>query len=216
MQAKASEEQEDLMALTRKFLKAMGIEDEKIDQIIEAHTESTDALKEERDSARADADKYKADAEKLPAVQQELDGLKSAQSDNPYKEQYEKEHQAFEDYKAQITEKETAAKKEAAYRKILTDAGVSNGIIDLIIKGDPAEIELDEKGEIKGADELTKSVKEKYAQYIVEENREGVQTHNNPGGGAGTRTGDDKGMSRAAQIAAQYARDRYGLTQKEE
>ena len=33
-------------SLTRKMLKAMGIEDEKIDQIIEAHSETVDALKE--------------------------------------------------------------------------------------------------------------------------------------------------------------------------
>ena len=203
------------MALTRKFLKAMGIEDEKIDQIIEAHTESTDALKNERDTARADADRYKADAEKLPEVQKELDGLKDANSNNPYKEQYEKEHAAFEEYKKDVEAKETAAKKEAAYRKILSDAGVSNGIIDLIIKGDPAEIEFDDNGEVKDADKLTQSVKTKYSDYIVEENREGVQTHNNPNGGAGTRGGDDKGMSRAAQIAAQYAKERYGFTQKE-
>ena len=33
--------------MTRKLLKSMGIEDEKVDQIIEAHTEVTDALKKE-------------------------------------------------------------------------------------------------------------------------------------------------------------------------
>ena len=54
------------MSLTRKFLKAMGIEDEKVDQIIEAHSETVDALKEERDG-------YKADAEKLPEVQRRLE-----------------------------------------------------------------------------------------------------------------------------------------------
>ena len=52
------------MAMTRKFLKAMGIEEEKIEQIIEAHTETVNALKEERD-------KFKGDAEKLPTVQKE-------------------------------------------------------------------------------------------------------------------------------------------------
>ena len=48
------------MAFTRKFLSALGIEADKVDQIIDAHTEVTDALKSERD-------KYKADAEKLTA-----------------------------------------------------------------------------------------------------------------------------------------------------
>lgn len=37
------------MALTRKMLKAMGIEDEKIDQIIEEHAESVNALKAKLD-----------------------------------------------------------------------------------------------------------------------------------------------------------------------
>jgi hypothetical protein len=35
------------MALTRKMLKAMGIEEEKIEQIIEAHAETVDGLKED-------------------------------------------------------------------------------------------------------------------------------------------------------------------------
>ncbi|MEE8717538.1 MAG: hypothetical protein SOI24_10925 [Coriobacteriales bacterium] len=34
------------MALTRKMLRAMGIEDEKADEIIEAHAETVDALKQ--------------------------------------------------------------------------------------------------------------------------------------------------------------------------
>ena len=38
------------MSLTRKMLKAMGIEEEKIDQIIEAHSETVDSLKAVRDS----------------------------------------------------------------------------------------------------------------------------------------------------------------------
>ena len=54
------------MALTRRSLKAMGIEDEKIDEIIAAHAETVDALKEQRDN-------YKAQADELEKVQQKLD-----------------------------------------------------------------------------------------------------------------------------------------------
>ena len=39
------------MALTRKFLKSLGLDEDKVDSIIEAHTESTDALKKQRDEA---------------------------------------------------------------------------------------------------------------------------------------------------------------------
>ena len=45
------------MSLTRKMLKAMAIEDEKIDQIIDAHTETTESLKEERDNYKESAEK---------------------------------------------------------------------------------------------------------------------------------------------------------------
>ena len=57
------------MALTRAMLKGMGLNDEQISAIIDAHTETTNGLKEERD-------KYRADAEKLPSVQKELDEMK--------------------------------------------------------------------------------------------------------------------------------------------
>ena len=78
------------MALSRKFLSALGIEADKIDEIISAHTETVDALKEERD-------KYKADADKLPGVQKELDDLKKTANDaDGYKKKYDDEHEAFE------------------------------------------------------------------------------------------------------------------------
>ncbi len=35
------------MALTRKFLAALGIEDDKVDEIIQAHTETVNGLKDE-------------------------------------------------------------------------------------------------------------------------------------------------------------------------
>ena len=58
------------MALTRKFLKAMGIEEEKIDQIIEAHTETVSGLKDSLEKAEAAA-------KDLPSVQKELDAAKA-------------------------------------------------------------------------------------------------------------------------------------------
>ena len=89
------------MALTRKLLKGMGLTDEQVDTIIEAHTDTVDGLK-------ADVTRYKADAEKLPGVQKQLDDLKAA-GDGGYKEKYEKEHSAFEAFKTDITAKESKA-----------------------------------------------------------------------------------------------------------
>jgi hypothetical protein len=62
------------MAFTRKFLTAMGIESEKVDEIMAAHVEVTDALKAQINDSKDEADK-------LTKVQAELDKLKARQKD---------------------------------------------------------------------------------------------------------------------------------------
>lgn len=189
------------------MLKAMGIEDEKIDQIIEEHAETVNALKQQRDQ-------YKVDAEKLPGVQKELDDLKEAaekDGENPYKAKYEELQQQFDDYKADVTAKETKAKKTAAYRKLLKDAKVSEKRLDSILKLSPVdEIELDDKGEIKDAETVKKKIEEEWSDFIVTEETHGAGVQNPPAGGnpAGANGGGTK--SRAAQIQQAYQASLYG------
>ena len=166
------------MALTRKMLKAMGIEEEKIEQIIEAHSETVDGLKD-------DIAKYKSSAEKLPTVQKELDDLKAA-GDGGYKEKYENERKAFEDFKKEQTEKETKIAKEKAYREFLKSIGVSEKRIPTIIKvTDLNSVEI-EGDAIKDADKLTESVKTEWADFIETSTETGANTNtppaNNPNG----------------------------------
>lgn len=128
------------MALTRKSLKAMGLTDEQVDSVIEMHTETVDALKEQRDS-------YKADAEKLTTVQAELDSVKN----DGFKAKYEAEHKAFEEYKADITAKETKTAKAAAVRKYFEAKGITGKSLDIAMRGAGAEVdavELDD-GKLK-------------------------------------------------------------------
>ena len=190
------------MAFTRKFLKALGIEDDKIEQIIDAHTDVTDALK-------ADRDKYKADAEKLPQVQKDLDDANKALKDadvDGYKAKYEKEKKDFEAYKKDIVAKETNEKKVAAYKALLKKAGVSEKHIDLITKAkDISEITLQDDGTIKDAEDMEKGIKEQYKIYIPDIKEEGAGTEHPPKGDGG-RT-----VSRAAQIGAKYNEMVYGV-----
>ena len=171
------------MALTRKMLKAMGIEDEKIDQIIDAHTESVDALKAERDS-------YKEDAEKLPTVQKKLDEMKTAvekDGKDPFKVKYEAIKEEFANFKKDIEAKETKAKKEAAYKALLKDVGISEKRIDAILKvTDLDTATLDENGKFENASELKKSIKEEWSDFIVTQQQQGVNTPTPPQGGGKT------------------------------
>lgn len=160
------------MALTRKMLKAMGIEEEKIEQIIEAHTDTVDGLK-------ADINKYKGDAEKLSDVQKELDDLKAA-GDGGYKEKYEKEHEAFENFKTAQTEKETKQAKEKAYTAFLKTVGVSEKRIPAILKvTDLDSVELD-GDKVKDAEKLTESVKTEWADFIETTQTKGTPVNTPP------------------------------------
>lgn len=126
------------MELTRKLLKGMGLTDEQVDTIIEAHTDTVDGLK-------ADVTRYKADAEKLPGVQKQLDDLKAA-GDGGYKEKYEKEHSAFEAFKTDITAKESKAAKEKAVRAYFESKNITGANLDLAMRGcgeEMSALELD-------------------------------------------------------------------------
>lgn len=165
------------MSLTRKMLKAMGIEEKKIDQIIEAHTETVDALKEQRDG-------YKADADKLPEIQKKLGETEKqleANGKDSYKVKYDALKEDFESYKSAQTAKETHGAKLAAYRKMLKDAGISEKRIDSVLKvSDVDGVELDEQGNIKDVDALSKNVKTEWADFIVVETATGAKVDNPP------------------------------------
>lgn len=173
------------MAFTRKFLAALGIEQEKIDEIINAHTEVTDALKAERD-------KYKSDAEKLPGVQGELDDLKSKAAkdggENPFEKKYNDLKKEYDDYKKGVTEKETKASKTAAFRALLKEAGISEKRLDAIIKvSDVDSIKLDKDGNIEGKDDLLKNVKAEWSEFISTTSTAGAQTATPPASAGGAR-----------------------------
>lgn len=199
------------MAVTRKLLRALGIEDEKADQILEAHTETVNEIKAERD-------RYKEDAEKLPGVQKELDDLKEAaeqNAQNPYKAQYEAVKKQFDDYKADVAAKQEKDAKTAAYRKLLKEQGISEKYIDPIMKVTPVDdLELDDKGQFKNAEDLKKSITEQWDGFAVKEETHGAPTLTPPGAGNGT-AGGSATKSRAAILAEQYNASLYGAATKE-
>ena len=176
------------MGFSRKMLKAMGIEDEKIDQIIDAHSETVDALK-------ADRDAYKEDASKLAAVQKELDELK-AKGDDGYKAKYEAEKAAHDALKADIAAKETKKAKTDAYRELLKGANIDEKRIATILRAEAPtidKIELDADGKIKNAEQYTASIKSDWADFVVTQSAKGTNTATPPanGGTATTKTKED-------------------------
>lgn len=154
------------MALKRSTLKAMGIEDEKIDQIVEMHTETVNALKEERDS-------FKEKAEQYDSVKKELDGLKGGED---WKAKYNAEKKAFDDYKKDVLAKETKAVKESAVKAYFESKGIKGANLEIAMRGAKDEIsalELD-GSKIKDVASLDALVSGTYKGLIVSESTKGA------------------------------------------
>lgn len=165
------------MAVTRKFLKGMGLTDEQVDTIIEAHAETVDGLKEKLAKAEADA-------ATLEAVTKERDELKAG---GDFKKKFEDEHKAFEDFKKGITAKETRAAKEKAVREYLTSKNITGGNLDIAMRGLSAEIDAAElDGEkIKDTKALDDLIGGTFKGLVVTSTVTGTQTANPPANGGG-------------------------------
>lgn len=179
------------MALTRKQLAAMGIEAEKIDEIITSHTETVNGLKDQISQLQNDLKTAKENADKLPGVQKELDDLKKQNEDDAKAREgkdYDALKKEFDDYKAEISARDTKAAKEKALRDILKDLNVSDKGVSLVLKYQNFDgIELEEDGKIKDASDLRKSLKEDWGDYIVKTETKGADTSTPPGGNGGSK-----------------------------
>ena len=189
------------MALTRRALKAMGIDDEKIDEIIAMHTETVDGLK-------ADIERYKTDAEKLPEIQKELDALKAA-GDNGLQDKFDALKREYDAYKNEITQEKAKTAKEAAVKSYYESKGITGKALEIAMRGSGAEIAAlemdgDKIKDTKALDELVSGV---YADLVQKTEVRG-QTGGNPP--ENTWREPQREMSRAAQIAAEHHRELYG------
>ena len=150
------------MALTRKFLRALGIEDDKVEEIINAHLETVNPLKDERDN-------LKEQAEKAAELQKQVEALteQSGTSEDLAKK-YEDEHAAFEAYKAEVEAGKAVESKKAAYRKLLESSGIDPKRIDAVMRvSDVSAITVGEDGKIVDADKVSEQIKADWSDFVV-------------------------------------------------
>lgn len=212
------------MSLTRRMLKAMGIEEDTIDQIIEAHTETTDSLKAERD-------RYKSEAGKVGELTDELEKvrgqLKDAQNSDEYdelKKRYDEQSQElaklqesskalksdFDGYKAEVEAKESKRAKEEAYKTLLEKAGISSKYVGKVLKvTDLDGVEIQEDGTVKDADKLTEGIRSEWKEFIPTTSTTGTSPATPP------KESNTSGVSeRAKGIIESYYQKKYGKTEE--
>lgn len=172
------------MALTkpkiREILSAAGVPADKIDgavdEIMDGHVTSINALREERDG-------YKTDAEKLSAVQRELDELK-AKPDDGFKEKYEHEHEEHEKLKAKVAKDATNAVKDKLYRVMLADIGVDPKRIDAIMKVTDLDSLNVKDNKLDGEDKLREKAKSDWSDFVTSTGSKGAKPETPPSSGS--------------------------------
>lgn len=162
------------MALTRKMLEALNVEEKAIEQIIEAHAETVNGLKDKLNDLKEKADKYEE-------AQKELDSLQKGD----YKAKYEKEHKEYEEFKKSVSEKETKTAKEAAVKAYFESKNITGKNLEIALRGSRDETDAIElvDGKIKDTKALDALVSGTFAGLVISQQKQGASPVTPPGGG---------------------------------
>lgn len=154
--------------------------DKTAEDICARHSAALDSIKEERDS-------YKEEAAQLANVKAELEKLKTS-GDDGFKAKYEKEHEAFEKYKAEVAHEAELNTKKAAFLEILKDAGITKdtSIAKVLKYTDLDKLgALNADGKFEEAKEILKAVKAEWPEHITTEAEHGANTPTPPSNNGG-------------------------------
>lgn len=175
------------MALTRTMLKGLDLESDVIQKIIDAHMDTVEAKQNL-------IDEYKEKAGKYDTLKTEYDKLKAdSKTSEEWEEKFNKEHEAFEDFKKNLESEKESEKVKAAYKKRLEEKGISTKVIDDILKiTDYSEMKLDKEGNLENVENIDKAIEEKYSGFKTETQTKGTGAENPPTkGGKPTMTKEE-------------------------
>lgn len=129
----------------------------------------------------------KAKADQLDEVVKERDALKAG--DN-YKDKYETEHRAFEDFKKSVAEKDARATKEAAAKAYFTEKGITGDNLKIAMRGARDEINALElkDGKIADSKALDGLVEGEFSGLVVTKETRGANMATPPATGGSTLT----------------------------
>lgn len=121
-------------------------------------------------------------------------------------EKYTKLKTEYDAYKNEVEAKALRAEKEKAYREMLKGIGIPEKRLAVILKTVNFD-ELDFKdGKFVDVDNITKSAKEEWADFIVTTKETGVESATPPENNGGK----EKAPSRASELARIYQEKMYG------
>lgn len=113
---------------------------------------------------------------------------KQGEGETVLKEDFDKLQKEYDDYKADITAKETKRTKEHAVREFYKGVGVSEKRLDSVMKvTNLDDFELDKDGKIKDAEKHTEKAKTEWADFISTTTERGANTATPPTNNGGSK-----------------------------
>ena len=151
----------------KSILKNNGIEEDKIGTIVEA-------INQEIPKNFVSKQQYNKKVNQIDDLQNQINDFEARQDDG-YKSKFETLQGEFDTFKANIESEKTNATKSDLLKSQLKEDGANEKIINLLMKEfDLSALEIEEN-KIKGWEDLSKGVKESYADFFAKE-----ESHGNP------------------------------------
>jgi len=133
------------MSVSRTDLKLIGLNDDQIESVIAAHSETVSALKQKYSELEAKYNSAKESADQLPGVQKELDELKKSD----FKAKYEAEQSAHNALKESVSREKARAAKETAVKAYYEGKNIKGNNLTIAMRGtDLDRLQLDDSGQL--------------------------------------------------------------------
>ena len=172
------------MALTQAMLKAMGIEDEKRDQIMEAHQGVLESIKKERDELREQA-------AKVPSLEKKIEEMEAAKPTEDWEAKYEAVKADYEDFKAKVEQQRADDEKARLYRSMLREQGVDEKRIESIMKVTDLTAVGVKDGAITDPETVAEAIKSEWGDFITQTSSQGAVVDNPPTNTGAKRSRED-------------------------
>ena len=133
------------MSLSRSFLKTLGLNDDQISAVIDAHGETVTALNTKYSELETKYNSAKESADQLPNVRKELDELKKSD----FKSKFEAEQNAHNALKEFISREKAHIAKEKAVRAYYEGKNIKGNNLTIAMRGtDLDRLQLDDSGNL--------------------------------------------------------------------
>ena len=155
------------MSLSRNFLKSLGLDEDKVNSIIDAHAETVTALNTRYSELEA---KYNGAKESAAEVQKELESLKK----EDFKSRFEAEKAAHDQLKASVESGRVRAAKEKAVRAWYEKNNIRDAGLAIAMRGTRRdELELNEDGSLRDDAPLERLLAGDFKPLVTQNHRTG-------------------------------------------